>query len=73
MLDLFGIMFSSVIMFLVILRAVQLDALQPWFRPPKTGADSSGLRLRPQDPRDATVRSQGTRSETTRREATRER
>jgi hypothetical protein len=50
MLDLFGIMFSSVIMFLVILRAVQMDTLQPWFRPPKMGADSSGLRLRPDDP-----------------------
>jgi len=52
MLDLFGIVFSSVIMFLVILRAIQMDTLQPWFRPPKTGADSSGLRLRPDDPGD---------------------
>jgi hypothetical protein len=49
MLDLFGIIFSSVIMFLVILRAIQMDTLLPWFRPPKTGADSSGLRLRPDD------------------------
>jgi hypothetical protein len=49
MLDLFGIVFSSVIMFLVILRAIQMDSLQPWFRPPKTGVDSSGLRLRPDD------------------------
>ena len=48
MLDLFGILFSSVIMFLVILRAVQLDTLLPWFKPPKSGVvDSSGLRLRP--------------------------
>src|SRR5437763_1308002 len=47
MLDLFGIVVSSVIMFLVILRAIQLDSTQPWFRPPKSGADSSGLRLRP--------------------------
>ncbi len=47
MLDLFGIVFSSVIMFLVILRAIQMDALLPWFKPPRTGADSSGLRLRP--------------------------
>ncbi len=47
MLDLFGIMFSSIIMFLVILRAIQLDSLQPWFRAPKTGTDSSGLRLKP--------------------------
>jgi hypothetical protein len=50
MLDLTGILFSSVIMFLVILRAVQLDRTQPWFRPPKSGGDSSGLRLRPNPP-----------------------
>jgi hypothetical protein len=50
MLDLLGIVFSSGIMLLVILRAIQLDSLQPWFRPPKTGADSSGLRLRPEAP-----------------------
>ena len=46
MLDLFGILFSSVIMFLVIFRAVQMDNSQPWFRPPKTAPDSSGLKLR---------------------------
>jgi hypothetical protein len=46
MLDLLGILFSSIIMFLVILRAIQMDSLQPWFKPPKVGADSSGLRLR---------------------------
>jgi hypothetical protein len=34
-------------MFLVILRAIQLDSLQPWFRPPKTGVDRSGLKLKP--------------------------
>jgi hypothetical protein len=49
MLDLVGIIFSSVIMFLVILRAIQLDATQPWFRPPRTGTDRSGLKLRPED------------------------
>lgn len=47
MLDLLGILFSSVIMFLVILRAIQLDNLQPWYRPPKEGIDRSGLALRP--------------------------
>jgi hypothetical protein len=47
MLDLLGIVFSSSIMFLVVLRAIQLDAQQPWFRPPRTGTDSSGLKLRP--------------------------
>jgi hypothetical protein len=36
MLDLFGILFSSVIMFLVILRAIQMDRTQPWFRPPRS-------------------------------------
>ena len=50
MLDLFGIVFSSGIMFLVILRAIQMDATQPWFRPPRTGSDDSGLRLRPGEP-----------------------
>jgi hypothetical protein len=50
MLDLFGIIFSSGIMFLVILRAIQMDTLMPWFRPAKTGSDSSGLRLRPDEP-----------------------
>lgn len=32
MLDLTGIMFSSVMMLIVIVRAVQLDRLQPWFQ-----------------------------------------
>jgi hypothetical protein len=49
MLDLFGILFSSIMMFLVILRAIQMDATQPWFRSPKTGVDGSGLRLRPRN------------------------
>jgi hypothetical protein len=49
MLDLLGILFSSIMMFLVILRAIQLDSTQPWFRPPKTSVDQSGLKLRPGD------------------------
>jgi hypothetical protein len=32
MLDLTGIMFSSVMMVIVIVRAVQLDRTQPWFQ-----------------------------------------
>jgi hypothetical protein len=47
MLDLLGILFSSGIMFLVILRAIQMDSTQPWFKSPKTGVDDSGLKLRP--------------------------
>jgi len=47
MLDLLGILFSSIIMFLVILRAIQLDNLQPWFKAPRTGVDDSGLKLKP--------------------------
>ena len=47
MLDLTGILFSSIMMLLVIFRAVQLDAMLPWFKPLKTSTDSSGLRLRP--------------------------
>ena len=50
MLDLFGILFSSIMMVLVILRAIQMDSTQPWFRPPKTSVDGSGLRLRPGAP-----------------------
>ena len=58
MLDLLGIMFSSIIMFLVILRAIQMDSQQPWFRSPKAG-DSSGLRLRPADQREGKRDGQG--------------
>jgi hypothetical protein len=32
MLDLTGIMFSSVMMLMVIVRALQLDRTQPWFQ-----------------------------------------
>jgi hypothetical protein len=32
MLDLTGIMFSSVMMLMVIVRAVRLDQIQPWFQ-----------------------------------------
>jgi hypothetical protein len=32
MLDLTGIMFSSIMMLIVITRAVRLDGLQPWFQ-----------------------------------------
>ena len=46
MLDLLGILFSSIMMVLVILRAIQLDSTQPWFRPAKPSVDASGLTLR---------------------------
>ena len=52
MLDTFGILVSSIVMFIVIFRAVQLDTTQPWFKPLKSSADSSGLRLRPNSPVD---------------------
>jgi hypothetical protein len=39
MLDNFGVLFSTVIIFLVILRAIQLDRTQPWFRPSKHTPD----------------------------------
>lgn len=32
MLDLTGILFSSVMMLIVIVRALQLDRVQPWFQ-----------------------------------------
>jgi hypothetical protein len=50
MLDLCGIVFSSGIMFLVILRAIQLDRTQPWFRPWKGRTSRSGLKLGRDDP-----------------------
>ena len=45
MLDLLGIMFSSLMMLLVIIRAVQLDMREPWFGSPKGRQDNSGLRV----------------------------
>ena len=50
MLDTLGILISSIVLLLVIVRAIQLDAVQPWFRPPKSGIDRSGLKLRPEGP-----------------------
>lgn len=35
MLDVAGIIFSSVMMLIVIVRAVRMDPLQPWFAPVK--------------------------------------
>jgi hypothetical protein len=44
MLDLAGIMVSSIMMLIVILRAVQLDSRTPWFeRPPNPDAPPTGL------------------------------
>jgi hypothetical protein len=65
MLDLLGILFSSTIMFLVILRAIQLDSTQPWFNPPRTGTDGSGLKLKAEGPAadDQTPRRTGMRRE----------
>jgi hypothetical protein len=65
MLDLFGIVVSSVIMFLVILRAIRIDATQPWFQPLKTSLDSSGLRPQPNSQGGNTAGTQ-TRGETRR-------
>jgi hypothetical protein len=42
MLDDLGILFSTGIMFLVIVRAVQLDSLLPWFAPSKSDTGGSG-------------------------------
>ena len=46
MLDLAGIIVSSLMMLFVVFRAVQLDAVLPWFGGPKSESGSSGLRLR---------------------------
>ncbi len=47
MFDLTGILFSSVMMLMVIVRAVQRDKIQPWFQPIKPKEDSPGKQARP--------------------------
>ena len=49
MLDLFGIMFSSLMMVVVIVRAVQLDRTLPWFEisSPKRPHRQPGFNARP--------------------------
>lgn len=41
MLDLTGIMFSSIMMMMVIFRAVQMDRSQPWFQAVKRKDDTA--------------------------------
>lgn len=46
MLDLVGIVFSSLMMLVVIVRAVQLDSTRPWFeRPEPEAADAASDEL----------------------------
>jgi hypothetical protein len=50
MLDLAGIVFSSVMMLMIIVRAIRLDRLQPWFKAVKrqdAPADGKGRPWRP--------------------------
>ena len=42
MLDLAGILFSSTMMLMVIIRAVRLDQRQPWFQSIKRNQETSG-------------------------------
>ena len=42
MLDLAGIMFSSIMMMMVIVRAVRMDRTQPWFQTVKRKDDTAG-------------------------------
>jgi hypothetical protein len=44
MLDLAGIMFSSVMMLMIIVRAVRLDRIQPWFQTVKSKEKPVGVR-----------------------------
>ena len=46
MLDLGGIMFSSVIMLFVIVRAVQLDRIIPWFQRKSTITEPQAVKGR---------------------------
>jgi hypothetical protein len=52
MLDLTGILFSSVMMIIVIVRAVQLDRSQPWFQTVKFKAKPVEARNQPWRRRD---------------------
>jgi hypothetical protein len=45
MLDLAGIMFSSVMMLMVIVQAVRLDQSQPWFQAVKRKGKEAGAKL----------------------------
>ena len=47
MLDLAGIMFSSVMILFVIVRAVQLDLTQPWFQTIARKGDAGKSKPRP--------------------------
>jgi hypothetical protein len=47
MLDLTGIIFSSVMMLMVIIRALQLDRTQPWFQTIGPREDPKAARHRP--------------------------
>jgi hypothetical protein len=47
MLDLTGILFSSVMMLMVIIRAVRLDAVQPWFQAIKRKEGPTSANRRP--------------------------
>ena len=46
MLDLTGILFSSVMMLIVIVRAVQLDRTQPWFQKVQASGNAFGRKPR---------------------------
>lgn len=46
MLDLAGILFSSVMMLMIIIRAVRLDSIQPWFQAVKR-ADTADVNTKP--------------------------
>ncbi len=47
MLDLTGILFSSIMMLMVIIRAVRLDAIQPWFQQVKLKESATSANQRP--------------------------
>jgi hypothetical protein len=47
MLDLTGILFSSVMMLMVIVRAVRMDQVQPWFQAVKRAENSNDEPVRP--------------------------
>jgi hypothetical protein len=44
MLDLLGILFSTVAVLVVIVRAIQRDCVQPWFQPVRPAAEPAATR-----------------------------
>ncbi|HET6608544.1 MAG TPA: hypothetical protein VFG62_17850 [Rhodopila sp.] len=47
MLDLFGISFTTIVVFLLVMRSIGMDRVEPWFQTfkPRDGAKQSGSKI----------------------------